>query len=116
MTDQVSLESFSELRHHAQHIIWKHPKSLIIPAGTNDAIHFASRDILNKSLQLKSFIQEKLADAEITISTTTLRSGNGKAALMLRQLTKHPINLKIDILDNRKIADQHLNQRDLNLN
>ena len=36
-----------------------------------------SRDILNKLLQLKSFIQEKIPNAEITISTPTLRSDNG---------------------------------------
>ena len=39
--------------------MWKHPKL---------------RDILNKLLQLKSFIQEKLPDAEMAISTPTLRS------------------------------------------
>ena len=45
-----------------------------------------SRDILNKLLQLKSFIQEKIPNAEITISTPTLRSDNGKAALTVRHL------------------------------
>ena len=45
-----------------------------------------SRDILNKLLQLKSCIQEKIPNAEITISTPTLRSDNGKAALTVRHL------------------------------
>ena len=49
-----------DLRHHALPIIRKQPKYLIIYAGTNDAVKFTSRDILNKMLQLKSFIQEKL--------------------------------------------------------
>ena len=69
-----------DLRHHALPIIRKQPKYLIIHAGTNDAVKFTSRDILNKFLQLKCFIHEKLPDAEITISTSTLRSDNGKAA------------------------------------
>ena len=73
-----------DLRHHALPIIRKQPKYLIIHAGTNDAVKFTSRDILNKLLQLKSFIQEKLPDAEITISTPTLRSDNGKTALTVR--------------------------------
>ena len=58
-----------DLHHHALPIIRKQPKHLIIYAGTNDAVKFTSRDILNKLLQLKSFIQEKLPDAEIIIST-----------------------------------------------
>ena len=77
---------------------------IFIHAGTNDAVKFTSRDILNKLLQLKSFIQEKLPDAEIIVSTPTLRSDNGKAALTIRQLTNHLINLNIDILDNRNIT------------
>ena len=77
---------------------------------------FTSRDILNKLLQLKSFIQEKLPDAEITISTPTLRSDNGKVALTVRQLTNHPINLKIDVHDDRNITGKHLSRRGLHLN
>ena len=99
----------NDLRHHALPMIRKQPKYIIIHAGTNDAVKFTSRDILNKLLQLKSFIQEKLPDAEITISTPILRSGNGKAALTVRQLTNHLINLKIDSLDNRNITGKHLN-------
>ena len=105
-----------DLRHHALPIIRKQPKYLIIHAGTNDAVKFTSRDILNKLLQLKSFIQEKLPDAEITISTPTLRSDNGKAALTVRQLTNHLVNLKIDALDNRNITGKHLSRRGLHLN
>ena len=105
-----------DLRHHALSIIRKQPKSLIIQAGTNDAVKFTSRDILYKLPQLKSFIQEKLPDAEITISTPTLKSDNGEAALTVRHLTNHLINLKIDILDNRNITSKHLSQRGLQLN
>ena len=104
-----------DLRHHALPIIRKQPKYIIIHAGTNDAVKITSRDILNKLFQLKSFIQEKLPDAEITISTPTLRSDNGKAALTVRQLANDLINLKIDILDNRNIS-KHLSRRGLHLN
>ena len=105
-----------DLRHHALPIIRKQPKYLIIHAGTNDAVKFTSRDILNKLLQLKSFIQEKLPDTEIIVSTPTLRSDNGKAALTIRQLTNRLINLKIDILDNRNMTGKHLSKRGLHLN
>ena len=103
------------LRQHALPIIRKQPKYLIIHAGTNNTVKFTS-DVLNKLLQLKSFIQEKLSDAEITISTPTMRPGNGKAALTVRQLTNHLINLKVDVLDDRNITSKHLNRRGLHLN
>ena len=49
-----------DLRHHALPTIWKQPKYIIIHAGTNDAVKLTSRDILNKLLQLKSFILGKI--------------------------------------------------------
>ena len=58
------------LQHHVLHI-QKQPKYLIIHAGTNDAVKSTSTDILNKLLQLKSFIQEKLPDAENNFYTNT---------------------------------------------
>ena len=72
-----------DLRHHALPIIRKQPKYIIIHAGTNDAVKFKSSDILNKLLQLKSFIQEKLPDAEITIlhqhrDQTVVKRADGK--------------------------------------
>ena len=92
------------VRYYALPIIWKQPKFLVIHMGNNHAVKFTSRDILNKLLQVKSFIQEKFADAVSTFSTPTLRSVNGKMALMVRQLTNHLINLKIDILDNKHLS------------
>ena len=81
-----------DLRHLVLPIIQRQPKYLIIYAGTNDPVKFASRDSLNKLLQLKSFIQEKLSDAEITVCTPTLRSDKGNAVLTVRQLTNHLIS------------------------
>ena len=105
-----------DLRHHALPIISKQSKFLFIHARTNDAVIFTSRDIVNKLLQLKSFIQEKLSDAKITISTPTLRSNNSKVELTVRQLTNNLINLKIDIIDSRNITSKHFSRRSLHLN
>ena len=80
------------------------------------AVKFTSRDISDKLLHLKSFIQEKLPYAEVTISTPTLILGNGKVALTLRELTDHLINLKIVIIDNGNIKSKHLSRMGLHLN
>ena len=52
---------------HTLRIIRKQPKYLITHRRTNDNVKFTSRDILNKLLQLKFFIQEKIRYSEITI-------------------------------------------------
>ena len=67
-------------------------------------------------LQLKSYIQEKLPDAEIIVSTLTPRWDNVEATLTIRKLTNHLINLKIYILDNRNITGKYLSRRGLHLN
>ena len=71
---------------------------------------------MNKLLQLKPFINEKLPEVEITISTATLRSDNGKATLTVRQLTIHLKSLKSEILSNRNITSKHLSRGGLRLN
>ena len=82
MINQLKLESFPELLTTTYNImrclsfdiitypsITYQPKSLLIHAGTNDAVKFISIDILNKLLQLKSFIQEKLRDNNLYTNT-----------------------------------------------
>ena len=55
-------------------------RNIIIHIGTNDATHSTSREILDKLLKLKTLIKETLSETEVTFSTLTTRSDNGKAA------------------------------------
>ena len=75
-----------------------------------------SREILNKLLHLKTFINKKLPEAAITISTPILMSDKGKAVMTSWQLTYHPISLKIDILINRNITGKYLSCSEFHLN
>ena len=97
-------------------LLQKKPSHIIVHAGTNDAYHTTSREILNKLLNFKSLIQEKLSDWKVFISTPTLRSDNGKATLTVNQLTNHLLQLNIDIVDNRNIISKHLSRKGLHLN
>ena len=65
---------------------------------------------------MKAFVNEKLPEAELTISTPTLMSDNGKAVLTAWQLAKHLTSLKIDILINRNITSKRLSRREFYLN
>ena len=73
-------------------------------------------EILNKLLNFKLLIQEKVPDCKVFILTPTLRLDNGKAALTVNQLTNHLLQLTIDIDDNRNIISKHFSRKSLHLN
>ena len=97
-----------DLNYHVHPILPKKPKHIIIYIRINDAIHSTSRKILDKLLKLKTLIKETLPETEVTFSTPTIRSDNGKAALTVRNLCDHLLDLNMDILDNRNITSKHL--------
>ena len=76
------------LNHHIIPLLQKKSSHIIVHTGRNDAYDSTSREILNKLLNflnkllnLKLLIQEKLLDCKVLISTPTLRSDNRKATL-----------------------------------
>ena len=96
--------------------IIKKPSHIMVHAGTNDVYNSTSREILEKLVNLKSLIQEKVRDCKVYILTPTLESGEGKATLTVNQLTNHLLQLNIDIVDNRNITSKHLSRKGLHLN
>ena len=92
------------------------PKHIIVHIGTNDTTRSASREILDKLLQLKTLVKETLPETEVTFSTPTIRSDNGKAALRVKNLCDQLLVLNIDIIDNRNITSKHLGRKGLHLN
>ena len=60
--------------------------------------------------------KENLPETEVTFSTPTLRLDNGKAALTVRNLCAHLVDLNMDMLDNRSITSKHLGHKGLYLN
>ena len=54
---------------------------MIIHIGTNDAHSSTSREIQENLLKLKSLVNEKLPQCKVWLSTTTLRTDNGKATM-----------------------------------
>ena len=105
-----------DMRHNLMPIIRKKPSHLIIHAGANDAKRFTSREILNQLLNLKKFVTELVPACMVTISTQTVRSGDGKAGLTVSQLTNHLRHLKTGIVDNTNITSRHNGIKGLHLN
>ena len=89
----------------------KKQKHIVIRIITNDATRSTSRKILDKLLELKTLItltKEISPETGVGFSTPTLRSDNGKAALMVIHLCDHIVNLTMDILNNRNTTGKHL--------
>ena len=98
----------NNLSYHVLPILSKKPKHIIVHIGTNYATPSTSREILDKLLKLETLIKETLPETEVTFSTPTIRSDNGKAALTVRNLCDHLLDLNMDILDNRNITLQKI--------
>ena len=82
-----------DLDYHVNPVLRKNPKHIIVHIETNDATCSTSREILNRLLKLNTFTKETLPETEVTFSTSTIRSDNGKAAQTVRNLSNHLLNL-----------------------
>ena len=118
--NNITLEEFpgatvDDLNYHVPPILCKKPKHIIVYIETNDATRSGSREILAKLLKLKTLIKETLPETEVTFSTPTIRSDNGKAALTVGNLCDHLLESNMDILDNRNITSKHLGHKGFHL-
>ena len=82
----------------------------------NDALDNTSREILDKTLKLKMYIQKELPKCKITISTPIKRLYHGKASLTISHLIKKFKDLSISIVDNSNNGAFHLSSGGFHLN
>ena len=104
-----------DLNYYAHPVLRKKPKHIIIHIETNDATRPTSTKMLNKLLQLKTLIKETLSETGVTFSTSTIRLYDGKAALTVRYLCDHLVDLNMDILDHKNITGKLLVRTDIHL-
>ena len=105
-----------DLSHHIIPILRKKLTNMIVHIGTNDAPSSMSKEIQDNLLKLKSWVNEKLPQCKVCLSTPTLRTDNGKATLSVSQLVNYLLNLNIDAIGNRNIKNRHLSRKGLHLN
>ena len=117
----VKVHNFSsatiwDMQHNFVPILEKNPCRLILHVGTNNAKSCTSRETLDKLLKLKTLISEKCPQCQTIFSTPTIRLDKAKANLTGKQLTNHLLQLKIDVVGNRNIADRCIGRKRLHLN
>ena len=73
---------------YLQPLIDKSPSVLILHVGTNNAPTFNSRQILDKMINLKNHVMERLPNCKVVFSTPVMRTDNGKATLTIKKLNQ----------------------------
>ena len=101
------------MEHYLIPVIQKKPSNIILHVGTNNAKNLPSQTVLEIFLKLKALVKDGLPTCRVFISTPTLRTDDGKTQITVRQLTKHLLQLKIEI--NNNINVRHLGGKGLHL-
>ena len=97
-------------------LINKKPKQVIFHAGTNDAIDCNSDEILNKLLNMKSYIKLLLPECDVTLSYPIIRNDRPKMSMEIRKLRNKLNLLGIPNISHENIDESHLGKKGLHLN
>ena len=96
-------------------LVQKCPNTIILRLGTNNCVSEPSRVVLDRILNLKTFIQNSLSQCKIIISNVINRTDDGRASLTVGNLKNHLNFFKLDIVDNTNIGKECLNKKGLHL-
>ena len=97
-------------------LLKKNPDNIILHVGTNNSMNETSRDILNEMLSLKNFIEKLCPTCKVIRSNLIYRSDNEKASLTVKNVNDHLDALNIEVVDNKNIGGNCLNNSGLHLN
>ena len=96
-------------------LLRKLPDHIILHIGINDALDNTSREILDKILQLKTYMQKELPKCKIIISTPNKRRDHGKTSLTISHFSKQLKDLSISVVVNSNLGAFYLNNGGLHL-
>lgn len=95
---------------HIIHNISKKPSNIILHVEKNNFKNSTSREILDSTLKLKSFIRERAnRTVKYSLSIPRLRTDHVKTSLTVSKLAKNIMQLKLDV------ADDNINSRNLRI-
>ena len=105
-----------DMYHYLKPLIQKQPDNVILHVGTNDASSCNSSEIVSNILKLRSFISQKLPNANIILSKPIMRSDTAAGKVTIEEVNKQLNDFEIDMIDNSNLSRAHLNGRGLHLN
>ena len=105
-----------DMHHYLVPILERKPEHVILHAGTYDAANYEGTEIVDRLLELKSFIAEQLPTTYIVISHPVTRTDSKHLTIKIGDIQSHLRKLQIDMIENGNINSNHLNSRELHLN
>ena len=102
--------------HYLMPLIQKQPDNVILHRGRNDASFCNSSETVNSILNLRSFISQKLRNANIILSKQIMRSDTAAGKVTIEEVKKQLNDFEIDIIDSSNLSRAHLNGRGFHLN
>ena len=104
--------------HYLMSLLQKQPDNVILHVTneTNDASTCNSSEIVENILKLRSFISQKLPNANVILSKPVVRSDTATGKVTIEEVNEQLNDFDFDIIDNSNISRAHLNGRGLHLN
>ena len=103
----------SDMDHSVTPILYKKPDYTVLHVGTNDAVDSQASVIVDKLLQLKCFVKEKLPNCKIVLSRPIRRAESKVATQVVDDVITQLKQLQIDIIDNENINRKDLGKKGL---
>ena len=103
-----------DIYHYLMPLIQKQPDNVILHVGTN-ASSCNSSEIVNNILKLRSFISQKLPNANI-LSKLIMRSYTAAGKGAIEEVNKRLNDFDFDMIDSSNLSRAHLDGRGLHLN
>ena len=119
----VKLRPFSgasteDMTSYLKPLMNKEPSVVILHVGTNDATEngIDSDAIVSRILSLKAEIEKSVVGCRVILSLPIRRKDNNKENKILAVVCEKMTLLKLDIINNNNIMDDHLGPRGLHFN
>ena len=106
----------SDMYHYLLPILEEKPRPCDIHVGTNDVTHYDGTEIVDKLLELKSFLAEQLTTTHTAISHPITRTDSKHLAMKIGDIQSHLHKFQINMNENGNINSNYLNSRELHLN
>ena len=84
--------TISDMYHYLIPLLEKKPDHVIFHVGRSDVVNYEGKEIVDKLLQLKSFIQEKLPTTNVILSKPIMRVDTKQREKVVTDVTTNLVN------------------------
>ena len=108
--------TISDMYHYLIPLLEKKTDHVTLHDDTNDVVNYEGKEIVDKLLQLKSFIQEKLPTNNTVLSKPIMRVDTKQREKVVTNVNSKLGELNKGIINNGNLDRNHLNGKGLHLN